>query len=79
MLQIRGKEAILLPTVLRMDVSEITQVSEGVYQRVIRFVTDEGILELSVLAQERATIAFRADPLPHTGSLPLDTEGQEYD
>jgi hypothetical protein len=77
MLQITGKEAILLPTVLRMDVSEITNVGEGVYQRVIRFVTEEGILELSIEANKRATIAFAADPLPYNEPLPLDN--QAYD
>jgi hypothetical protein len=62
MLQIIGKEAILLPKVLRMDVSDITEVADGVYQRVLRLVTEEGILELSIEAKERTTICFASDP-----------------
>jgi len=61
MLQISGKEAILLPTVLRMDVSDITKVADGVYQRLLRLVTEEDILELSIEANDRETICFAKD------------------
>jgi hypothetical protein len=74
MLQIIGKEAILLPTVLRMDVSDITELGDGAYQRVLRFITDDGVLELSLTADGQTTIAFAAEPLPDNALLEEEKE-----
>jgi hypothetical protein len=75
MLQITGKEVVLLPHIRKMDVSDISPVGNGTYQRVLRFITDEGVLELSLTADGQTTIAFAADPIPYYGAL--DEDGEE--
>jgi hypothetical protein len=84
MVQIIGKEQIVLPNVKRMEVSDITPVGEpgnpSSYQRILRFVTDTGTLTLFIEAKERNTICFTADPqIVDEATLHLNTEGEEYD
>jgi hypothetical protein len=65
MIHITGKEHIDLRGITKLAVSHITLVGDPgnpqAYQRILVFVTNEGILELSIEAKERNTICFAAD------------------
>jgi hypothetical protein len=62
MLQISGRENIGLPHVNKVVVSNITPLgtpaAEQPYQRELVIVTDEGILSISLIANDRETLAF---------------------
>jgi hypothetical protein len=65
MIHITGKEHIDLRGITKMAVSHIMPVGEPgspqAYQRILVFVTKDGILELSIEATERNTICFAGD------------------
>jgi hypothetical protein len=62
MLQISGREHIVLPHVNNVVVSTITPLgtpaAEQPYQRELVFVTDEGIVTITLMAKDRETLAF---------------------
>jgi hypothetical protein len=62
MLQITGVENIVLPHVNEIVVSKSvplgTPDAEQPYQRELVIVTDEGILTITLIAHDRATLAF---------------------
>ena len=64
MLQITGYENIVLPQVKDIVVSNIvplgTTDAEQPYQRELVFVTDKGALKLTLIADDRETLAFAA-------------------
>jgi hypothetical protein len=65
MLQISGVENIVLPHVNEVVVSTITPLgtpaAEQPYQRELVFVTDEGILTITLIARDRETLAFAGE------------------
>ena len=65
MLQISGVENIVLPHVNHMVVSNITPLgtpdAEQPYQRELVFVTDEGILTITLIATDRETLALAGE------------------
>ena len=65
MIHIAGKEHIDLRGITKLAVSDIAPVGDPgnphAYQRILVFVTNEGILELSIEAKERNTICFGGD------------------
>jgi hypothetical protein len=65
MLHITGQEHILLFKVNRMMLSHITPlrktIDEQGYQRQLIFVTDDGILTMTLIATDRATLAFAGE------------------
>jgi hypothetical protein len=65
MLHITGLENIVLPHVNELVVSTITQLgtpdAEQPYQRELVFVTDEGILKITLIAKDRETLAFAGE------------------
>jgi hypothetical protein len=65
MLQISGREHIVLPHVNNVVVSTITPLgtpaAEQPYQRELVFVTDEGILTITLIATDCATLAFAGE------------------
>lgn len=65
MIHITGKEHIDLRGITKLAVSGITPVGDPdnpqAYQRILVFVTNEGILELSIEAKERNIICFAGD------------------
>jgi hypothetical protein len=71
MLHITGKEHIVIEHIEKMAVSDITPVGDPdnphAYQRILIFVTNEGILELSIEVHERNTICFAGDWMTHSG------------
>jgi hypothetical protein len=62
MLQITGSENIMLPHVKQIVVSNIVPLeipdTEWPYQRELVIVTDEGMLRITLIAKERATLTF---------------------
>ena len=62
MLQISGYENIVLPHVKDIVVSNIvslgTTATEQPYQRELVIVTDEGLLKITLIANDRETLAF---------------------
>jgi hypothetical protein len=62
MLHISGRENIVLPHVNQMIVSNITPLgtpdAEQPYQRELVFVTDEGTLSITLIANNRDTLAL---------------------
>ena len=65
MLQISGVENIVLPHVNEVVVSTITPLgtpaAEQPYQRELVFVTDEGILTITLIATDRETLALAGE------------------
>ena len=76
MLHITGKEHIDVRNVKKMAVSKITPVGEPgnpqAYQRILVFVMEDGILELSIDAKARNTICFAGDWIVADETPPLD-------
>jgi hypothetical protein len=64
MLQITGYENIVLPQVKQKIVSNVTPLrtpdAAQQYQRELVFVTDKGALKLTLIADDRETLAFVA-------------------
>jgi hypothetical protein len=65
MLQISGVENIVLPHVNQLVVSNITPLgtpdAKQPYQRDLVFVTDEGILTITLIATDRETLALAGE------------------
>jgi hypothetical protein len=65
MLHITGFENIVLPNVKQKIVSNVTPLrtpdAEQQYQRELVFVTDEGALKLTLIADDRETLAFAGE------------------
>jgi hypothetical protein len=65
MLQISGREHIVLPLVNKVVVSTITPLgtpaAEQPYQCELVFVTDEGIVTITLMAKDRETLAFAGE------------------
>ena len=64
MLHITGYENIVLPNVKQKSVSNVTPLrtpdAAQQYQRELVFVTDKGALKLTLIADDRETLAFVA-------------------
>ena len=58
MLHITGVEHIVLPKVNQVVVSNSTFVAGQHFQRDLVIVTDEGIVTLTLIAEDRETLAF---------------------
>ncbi len=80
MLQITRSENMVLPHVKQLVVSKIVPLeipdTEWPYQRELVIVTDEGMLHITLIAQERDILCFTADPQVHTGTLPPDEKDE---
>jgi hypothetical protein len=78
MLHIKGVKHIVLPQVNAVIVHDITPLDEPgdshSYQRVLMISTDQCILAITLIAKERETISFAADPQEYKGPLPPDEE-----
>jgi hypothetical protein len=69
MLHITGFENIVLPHVKQKIVSTITPLrtpdAAQQYQRELVFITDKGALKITLMADDRDTLAFAGEEQPH--------------